>query len=105
MSHFYGSIKGNRGEATRCGAKRGGYRAVAAGWQGAIETMLYHNDSDDTDYFVVHMIPWGVSGGGPVTLARGKLDCEAFSKQRELVSLTVTAEQAYQLAKVYMTED
>ena len=33
MSHFYGNMKGNRGEITRCGAKSSGLRAHVRGWE------------------------------------------------------------------------
>lgn len=44
MSHFYGSIRGNRGAATRGGSKSSGFNATAASWSGAIETILFIDD-------------------------------------------------------------
>ena len=32
MSHFYGSIQGNRGEVTRCGSKESGISGHIRGW-------------------------------------------------------------------------
>lgn len=74
MSHFYGSIKGTRGEATRCGDKRSGYTASIAGWQGAIRVALSHNPLVDRDYFDVRLIRWGSSRGEEFLLASGPLD-------------------------------
>lgn len=74
MSHFYGSIKGTRGEATRCGDKRSGYVASIAGWQGAIRVALYHNPTLEQDFFEVRLIRWGSSRGEEFLLASGPLD-------------------------------
>lgn len=46
MSHFYGTLQGHRGEATRCGSKDG-LRTVAASWSGAIATQLYVRNGVD----------------------------------------------------------
>lgn len=40
MSHFYSSIQGGRGEATRCGTKKDGIRASVQSWDGSIGTRL-----------------------------------------------------------------
>lgn len=47
MSHFYSSIKGGRGEATRCGHKTTGIRAIVKTWHAEIETYLTHRDGVD----------------------------------------------------------
>jgi hypothetical protein len=54
MSRFYGKIKGERGEATRCGHR--GMRAVCASWTGAVESVAY--DVDGEDWVRVSLIPW-----------------------------------------------
>jgi hypothetical protein len=41
MSHFYGTVKGARGEATRCGSKNSGMETYCASWCGAIRCMAY----------------------------------------------------------------
>jgi len=43
MSHFYGTLQGNRGEATRCGTKKSGIETYAASWKGAIRCHTYIN--------------------------------------------------------------
>lgn len=83
MSHFYGSIKGTKGEATRCGDKHRGYRAVAAGWGGAIEVRLVHQLQHGVvgvDMFDVRLIQWGSSSGGDILLASGPLSTDYVSK-------------------------
>lgn len=60
MAHFYSRIQGNKGEATRCGSKASGIRAVATGWDigGIVEVSyseyiktdvvkLYHTDGSN----------------------------------------------------------
>ena len=61
MSHFYGTLKGSRGEASRCGTKKSGVEVVAASWAGAIRVHVFQDD-DGNDRFYVAMVPWGGSG-------------------------------------------
>ena len=44
MAHFYGTVQGARGEASRLGHKRDGLRTVAASWSGAIEVAAYQRE-------------------------------------------------------------
>ena len=74
MSHFYGTLQGTRGEATRCGDAKKGYRAIAAGWQGAIRTYLKHEPVSGKDFFYVYLAPWGNTSGDDILLAQGPLD-------------------------------
>jgi hypothetical protein len=55
MSHFYGTVQGSRGEATRCGYKSG-LETWAAGWGGAVKVQVYHEDG--RDYVRVTKQPW-----------------------------------------------
>lgn len=83
MSHFYGSIKGTKGEATRCGDKGSGYLAVAAGWGGAIQVSLSHrvqHGAINVDMFDVRLIQWGASKGGDILLASGPLSTKYVSE-------------------------
>jgi hypothetical protein len=61
MSHFYGTLQGNRGQATRCGTKSSGVTAVAASWRGCIKVWIYRGD-DDRDHFQVTQNCWQGSG-------------------------------------------
>ena len=57
MSHFYGTLKGTRGEAARCGSKSSGITTTAASWAGAITVRLWQ-DETGRDCFSVEQIPW-----------------------------------------------
>lgn len=57
MSHFYGTLNGSRGEATRCGTAGSGITTIAAGWGGAIRTTLYV-DKEGQDAYRVEQIDW-----------------------------------------------
>lgn len=57
MSHFYGVLNGQRGEATRCGSKASGLTVTAASWNGAIAVHLYVDD-DGNDCFEVREKAW-----------------------------------------------
>lgn len=61
MSHFYGTMLGSRGEATRCGTKASGMEVIAAGWGGAIRTSLFVDDQG-RDCYRVEQIPWQGEG-------------------------------------------
>jgi hypothetical protein len=62
MSHFYGTLKGNKGEATRAGSKNSGIITYAASWRGAIVTRVYHDEKTDEDVFTVSQTTWQGSG-------------------------------------------
>ena len=61
MSHFYGSIQGARGGATRTGTKNSGLITHAAGWGGAIRTTVFQ-DEQGRDCFKVEEVPWQGAG-------------------------------------------
>jgi hypothetical protein len=44
MSTFYGSLQGNRGEATRAGSRDSGIRASVQSWHGSVISKLYEED-------------------------------------------------------------
>ena len=72
MSHFYGCVQGNRGEATRGGSKNSGYYTIAASWDGAIEVRLKHDPKTKKDYYVVSQTEWR-GKGNEREIARGIL--------------------------------
>lgn len=47
MAHFYGTLQGQRGEATRLGTESSGMTVKAASWAGAIKTTLFVKDGKD----------------------------------------------------------
>lgn len=55
MAHFYGSIQGGRGQATRCGTKNSGYESRAASWEGAVSVNLFYNEDKGEDWASVSL--------------------------------------------------
>ncbi len=76
MAHFYGELNGARGPASRLGTKGSGLKVVAASWQGAVKTTLYHNSRDGKDYAIVALIPWHGKGVSRI-LYEGPVDAPA----------------------------
>lgn len=68
MAHFYGTLQGGRGEATRLGHVNSGIETVAASWEGAIRVRLYIKDGED--WADVQMCTWRGHGEN-ATLYRG----------------------------------
>jgi len=56
MAHFYGTLKGQRGEAARLGTKLSGLKTIAASRQGAVRVYLW--EKDGRDWCEVALIPW-----------------------------------------------
>ena len=54
MSHFYSSIQGSRGEATRCGTKSSGMIGHIRGWNLGCEVYMYV-DEDGKDRCQVYL--------------------------------------------------
>ena len=81
MAHFYGTIQGARGEASRLGHKSSGLTVKAASWQGAVLTVLSHVDGRDwaTVYLTRHR---GAGIGIDRTLYDGPIDGRKVRKAR-----------------------
>lgn len=60
MAHFYGTLRGNRGEVTRTGSSE--LVAHAASWQGAVRTHLFHDPKTGRDMARVTLVPWRGTG-------------------------------------------
>ncbi len=58
MAHFIGTIKGNKGEASRLGSKDSGMRAVVNGWNFGCEVIISHNKETDKNEINI----WTTSG-------------------------------------------
>lgn len=56
MAHFYGTVQGMRGEASRMGSKNSGMTTYTASWRGAVRCHAYHEDGKDC--VVVSLVPW-----------------------------------------------
>jgi hypothetical protein len=82
MSHFYGVLKGSRGEATRCGAKQSGLVTRAASYQGSVHVDLRHDEKSGLDIATVSLQPW--HGAGKSLL----LYADAVSGERSTFSAT-----------------
>lgn len=65
MSHFYGTVKGARGEASRCGTKQSGLQTYTASWRGAVVVTAYYNKGRDEDWVRVALTTWRGSGVQP----------------------------------------
>lgn len=58
MAHFYGAIKGARGEASRLGTKKSSLFTTAASWDGAVQVFLFHDAATGQDRALVELAPW-----------------------------------------------
>lgn len=65
MSHFYGTLQGNRGEATRQGSKKSGIETSTASWEGAIHTRAFYNEETGNDWVRVTLGQWMGRGQSP----------------------------------------
>ena len=75
MSHFYGTVQGNRGEATRGGSKNSGLITHTASWSGSVVSNAFeHKDKDGVkeDWVEVSLSPWR-GNGNRVLLYRGPI--------------------------------
>ncbi len=62
MSHFYGTLQGSRGGATRCGTKSSGIDVIAASWRGCVRVSVYFNEETQQDMAIVELAPWRGQG-------------------------------------------
>lgn len=61
MSHFYGSIQGSKGQATRCGTKKSGISAHIRGWNVGARVDIFTNEQGQDE---VRVSKTGGSQGG-----------------------------------------
>lgn len=64
MAHFYGTLKGSRGEVTRTGTKNSGMETYCASWKGAVRCVAYVNEVDgkEIDCVRVERVFWKGAG-------------------------------------------
>lgn len=55
MAHFYGRLKGNRGETTRCGSRNSGIRATIRSWRSEVFGHLYDDRQNCGDVLLLHI--------------------------------------------------
>lgn len=58
MSHFYGTLQGQAGKATRRGSKNSGLTVTAASWDGAVSVDLYFDPSTGENRYRVYAHGW-----------------------------------------------
>jgi hypothetical protein len=67
MAHFYGSVKGHRGEASRTGTKKSGISAHIRGRNIGIRVDLRHDEKNGKDFCTIYETG-GSAGGSSDTL-------------------------------------
>lgn len=72
MSALYCSIKGCRGEATRCGSKSSGVRASVQSWNGSLVSYMELDDNENP--IITLKTSVGSSSYGNETVFRGPLE-------------------------------
>jgi hypothetical protein len=91
MAHFYGTLQGHRGQASRLGTAKSGIGTTTASWQGAVKVELYQNG--DVDIARVVLIPWNGAGitrvlyegpvGGKAAWTRARRRRERIAREAE----------------------
>jgi hypothetical protein len=108
MAHFYASIAGRRGPASRLGTRSSGIEATAASWQGAVSVRLYERDG--VDMADVELMPWHGNGAhrtlyrGPVAGTPESCGCDAPASRVGRSRSTPTAQSGKPcMCKIFMT--
>jgi hypothetical protein len=63
MAHFYGTLQGNRGGASRLGTKSSGLVTQTASWEGAVRVSVDYDKDTDRDLVHVSLIQWHNGAG------------------------------------------
>ena len=71
MSALYGTIKGTKGMATRCGHRE--LVTHSACWNGAVKVTLQHDKKTNSTSYCVELVPWHGTGEQRI-LAEGKME-------------------------------
>jgi hypothetical protein len=70
MAQFRGTIKGNRGQASRLGTKATGLSVTANGWNIGVDANLYHNMENGKDELEVFLTGGSNHHGGKPLIIR-----------------------------------
>jgi hypothetical protein len=62
MSHFYGTVKGTRGEASMCGNAKSQLETYCASYEGAIRCIAYVDKATGKDFVRVEKTTWQGAG-------------------------------------------
>ena len=73
MSHYYGTLQGQAGQATRRGSKSSGLTVQAASWDGVVTVSLHHCPISGKDRYEVTLGPWQGTGGPTRLIAEGSI--------------------------------
>jgi len=57
MAQFFGTVKGQRGLASRLGSKASNLRVEACSWQGKVTTYLWYDAEMGKDRYLIRMEP------------------------------------------------
>jgi hypothetical protein len=57
MAQFFGTLQGQRGEASRLGTKSSGLQTEACSWQGKVVVRMWHDPTDGHDKYDVYLRP------------------------------------------------
>lgn len=92
MARFYGSIQGNRGEATRLGNAQSGMGASVNGWDLGVDVRAFAKDSEQ-DCIVV--TPSGGSNGGSSHHCSVSVDSHGVHLHSKTFQVTIYADGTY----------
>jgi hypothetical protein len=101
VAHFYGTLQGCRGEASRCGNKDSGMQTYCASWGGAVRSQAYINPENGEDWVRVTLQPWHGSGryhllyNGPISGAG--LPEPVYAPEPEPDAMAITPQRAVHL--------
>jgi len=73
MAAFRGIVKGNRGEASRCGSAKSGLVVEAASWDGKVVVSIWKDKSAGGDMCLIELRPHHGHGISH-TIYRGRID-------------------------------
>ena len=63
MAHFYGNLKGSRGEATRCGTRQSGIMVSARNWNGSVSVEMGEGETHDDPQVIIRAGDGSTIGG------------------------------------------
>lgn len=81
MSVFYGTVRGQRGPATRCGSTNSGVQTAAQSWDGSVVVKLSYRNNDPDDALLVSINT--ANGSSPDGLPAWNGTFDEFKKMLE----------------------
>ena len=68
MAHFYGTLKGNRGAASRLGTKASDMTTTCQSWEGSVTVCMWHDEAEDRNWVELQTHVGSRSGGQTIFL-------------------------------------